>query len=134
MMKTLLTLTAGLFLGTPAPGLPTPIPPPRQDYEKACELVLLKHRQVSGGGKPLKWSNTTFPQMVIYTSYQYSPDLQGYVEDRKLSRKQLKAAGKDWLLTEWGWLISVVVGLDLSQSDTYFVRPSGEVSLLWTTN
>jgi hypothetical protein len=117
-----------------AAAVPTPIPPPKQTYAEACELVL-KEQVKDGGKEALKKSpNAALPQIVTYTSFQYSVDLQGYVEDEELTKEKLKEKGKDWILTEWGWLITIVVGLDLSQSDTYFVRPSGEVVLLWSTN
>ena len=116
-----------------ASGIPTPIPAPKQTYTEAVELVL--KRQVKDGGKEAlkKSPNAALPQIVTYTSFKYSVDLQGYVEDEKLTKEKLKKSGKDWILTEWGWLISIVVGLDLSQSDTYFVRPSGEVVHLWSS-
>ena len=115
-------------------GIPMKIPAPKQTHSKAIDLVL-KEQVKDGGAEALKNSpNAALPQIVTYTSFKHSVELQGYLEDEKFTKEQLKKSGKDWILTEWGWLIHIVVGLDLSQTDTYFVRPSGEVVHLWSTN
>ena len=55
------------------------------------------------------------------------------VTSRGKLEQKLKEDGMEWILTEWGWLITIVMANDLSQTDTYFVRESGQVVLLWST-
>ena len=133
-MRHFAILLAFVFICGSASAIPMKIPAPKQTYTEAVELVL-KELVKDGDGEALKKSlNAALPQIVTYTCFKHSVELQGYVEDEKLTKEKLKKSGKDWLLTEWGWLVHVVMGLDLSQTDTYFVRPSGKVVHLWSTN
>lgn len=109
--------------------MPTPIPAPNQTYAEASESVLKKYEKPSGKGGT-KWCSNPFPQFVTYTTYKYSTTLK----ERFASEKKLKNSEYSFLITEFGWLVTVVFGHDLSLSHTYFVRPSGEIVLLWVTN
>ena len=113
---------------------PTPIPPPKQTYVEACELVLKKYADLTDTEMPPKWRDTRFPQFVTYTTFQFSPALQDHFKHAFKNKEEIKKSKYAFLVEEYGWLITVVFAHDLSQSDTYFVRPSGEVKLLWTTD
>ena len=133
-MQHFLILLAFTFICGTAFAIPMKIPAPKQTYTEAVELVLKEQVKDVGAEALKKAPNLVLPQIVTYTCFKHSVELQGYVEDEKLTKEKLKKSGKEWLLTEWGWLVHVVVKLDLSQTDTYFVRPSGEVVHLWSTN
>lgn len=92
----------------------------------ASALVMKRH-----GKKKMTehYRKTSFIQSMQYTSHANSVELREmFLEEDKKARKE---KGLGWVYEEWGWLVTVVMAHDLSQSITYFVRRSGEVELLW---
>lgn len=110
---------------------PYPIPEPNQTMEEASEMVMKKFAERSKNYTP-RWRDTAFPQLVSYTTLDHSPTLRmAYPEEE---REILMESDLAWLAEEWGWLVTVVMAYDLSQTETYFVRKNGEVKLLWHTD
>jgi hypothetical protein len=131
-MKDNLIVTLCLFSASAQflAAFPTPVPKPKQSYREAVEVVMERFAKDSAEFPP-RWKEG-FPQSIKFTTYQYCDELRTYAPEE--SHKKLKEEGMEWLLSEWGWLVTIVMAQDLSQSNTYFVRSSGKVELLWETN
>jgi hypothetical protein len=110
---------------------PTPIPKSKHTIEKACEVVM-KEFAKEAKDYPPRWRDEAFPRSVVYTNLEYSRELQDWIPEG--ARGEVAKSEQAWLLKEWGWLVTVVMAHDLSQSMTYFVRENGQVSILWETN
>ena len=129
-MKTRLTSILFLLLALYSYGFPTPLPKPMQTHVQAAELVMKKFK-LDSKDHPPRWRDEAFPQLVTFTTFKYSHRLQHWIP--KDARADLKDSKRSWLLDEWGWLITVVMAHDLSQTYTYFVRSSGKVVFLFET-
>ena len=125
-----LGLALCVFTSFEAKGFPTPIPKPKQTYAEASKLVM-KEFAIRAAEYPARWRDEVFPQSVEFTNLYYSKILRDCVTDD--DRKEIKDSKMSWILEEWGWVITVVMAHDLSQSETFFVRKSGEVVFLFET-
>lgn len=110
---------------------PTPIPKSKHSIEKACEFVMKGFVKEAEDYAP-RWRDEAFPRSAVYTNLKFSQELQDWMARK--DRSEFAKSEQAWLLEEWGWLVTVVMAHDLSQSNTYFVRENGQVSLLWSTD
>lgn len=129
-MRCILASMVWAALFSAASGFPTPVPMPKLNMQEACGLVM-KPMLERNSDRPPRWRNPPLLQSATYTTLRYSEVLRKHYPEE--SDERLGKTDKAWLLTEWGWLVTVISELDLSQSNTFFVRPDGEVVLLWMT-
>jgi hypothetical protein len=130
MKLILFSIFAVLLAAKNCEAFPYPIPEPKQSSEAATTLVM-KSFAKEAKDYPPRWRDEAFAQSIIYTTFERNTELQDWVD---ASGKESIESDCPWLLTEWGWMITVVMAHDLSQKITYFVRPNGAVELLWHTD
>ena len=131
MKFVLFSILVFLLEGRNCAAFPFPIPEPNCSSEAATALAMKAFSKDAKDWAP-RSRDEAFAQSIIYTNYELSKELQEWVQ---LSGEEtIKSSVESWLLNEWGWLITVVRGHDLSHKTTYFVRPSGAVELLWHTD